>query len=119
MAITSLTLFLALCLSFSSGYGFQLSNTLGDHMVLQRAPASSIVWGFGTPGSTVTTTFKGQAMKATTGSDGVWRQSLPATPATATGTTISFASSEGQSASLQDVIFGDVILCSGQSNMRE
>ena len=35
---------------------FNLSNTLGDGMVLQRTQAAT-VWGFGDPGVTVTTTF--------------------------------------------------------------
>ena len=29
---------------------FSLSNTLSSDMVLQRAPSSAVLWGFGTPG---------------------------------------------------------------------
>ena len=50
---------------------FNLSNTLGDHMVLQRAGAT--VWGFGVPGAQVATEFRGRALTATVGGDGVWR----------------------------------------------
>ena len=32
---------------------FNISNTLGDGMVLQRAPQSATVWGFGTAGAKV------------------------------------------------------------------
>ena len=52
------------------------------------------------------------------GADGVWRVKLPATAATKTPATISFKGSDGSTASLKDVLFGDVILCSGQSNMQ-
>jgi hypothetical protein len=40
---------------------FNLSNTLGDGMVLQRAPQQAIVWGFGAPGDTITTQLAGKA----------------------------------------------------------
>ena len=48
----------------------------------------------------------------------MWRVKLPATAATKTPATISFKGSDGSTASLKDVLFGDVILCSGQSNMQ-
>ena len=102
-----------------SASGFTLSNTLGDDMVLQRHPKAAVVWGFGDAGVTVTTTFLGQALPpATVGADGVWRQVLPAQPATTTPTTISFSGTDGGRAELKDVLFGDVFLCSGQSNMQ-
>ena len=49
---------------------------------------------------------------------GVWRVALPPQPATATPATIALSGSDGSTASLKDVLFGDVILCSGQSNMQ-
>jgi sialate O-acetylesterase len=93
---------------------WSLSNTLGDHMVLQRAPQKAVVWGFGNPGSTVKTTFNGISYQATVGSDTTWRQQLPATAAGGPYT-ITFTASTGESGSLNDVLFGDVFLCSGQS----
>jgi sialate O-acetylesterase len=50
------------------------------------------------------------------GSDGVWRQQLPAMPAGGPYN-LTFSSSTGGSASMSDVLFGDVYLCGGQSNM--
>ena len=107
---------------------FNLSNVLGDGMVLQRSagtpPGSTqpptVVWGFGTPGEKVTTTFLGKALSppAIVGADGMWRQELPPTPARTAPTTITFAGSDGATAQLQNVLFGDVLLCSGQSNMQ-
>ena len=97
---------------------FKLSATLQHHMVLQRAPASAMVWGFATAGTTVTTTFAGKSITSKAGSDTVWRAKLPPTPASATPTTLSFKASSGETATLDDVLFGDVYMCGGQSNMQ-
>jgi sialate O-acetylesterase len=94
----------------------QLSDTLGDHMVLQRDSSSAVVWGTAPPGAVVSTSFNGNVLKASPGADGVWRQVLPSTPAGGPYT-ISMSSSTGGSLSLSDVLFGDVFLCGGQSNM--
>eukprot|EP00756_Hemistasia_phaeocysticola_P057874 Hpha_TRINITY_DN34483_c0_g1::TRINITY_DN34483_c0_g1_i1::g.96121::m.96121/K05970/SIAE; sialate O-acetylesterase len=96
---------------------FRVSNTLGSHMVLQR-DRPSVVWGFADPGVVVTTHFKGQGYNATTDSTGVWRQHLPTQPATTQPATIGFESSDGGRTKLTDVLFGDVHICSGQSNMQ-
>ena len=94
---------------------FNLSNTLGDGMVLQRGE-STVVWGFGDPGVQVTTTFDGRALPASTvGPDGVWRATLPAVEARKSPTTLTFTGTDGGTAALRDVLFGDVILCSGQA----
>ena len=95
-----------------------LSSTLGSNMVLQRAPQQAMVWGFAAPGTVVTTTFdKIQHMKATADSDGIWRQQLPATEASATPHSLAFLASTGETAEMQNVLSGDVYLCGGQSNM--
>jgi sialate O-acetylesterase len=94
-----------------------LSSTLGDHMVLQRAPQQAVVWGFTTAGATITTTFNGQSLSSTADSDGTWRQKLPATKADGKAYSLTFQGSAGETASLSDVLFGDVFICSGQSNM--
>ena len=97
---------------------FNLSNTLGDGMVLQRAPHSAVVWGFAeAPTSTITATFGSQKLTAAVGSDGVWRMKLPPTPATTKPTTLVFTDG-ASTVVLADVLFGDVFLCSGQSNMQ-
>ena len=86
---------------------FALSRTLGDHMVLQR-DRPAMVWGFAPVGASVKTVFAGVTYTSTAGADTVWRQALPATPATATGQTLTFTASTGGTASLVDVVFGDV-----------
>jgi hypothetical protein len=94
-----------------------LSDALGSHMVLQRAPAAAVIWGFSPAGSTVTTTLdSAPALSATADAGGIWRQSLPPTEAGGPHT-IHVASSSGATEVLEDVLFGDVYLCGGQSNM--
>lgn len=95
-----------------------LSATLGDHMVLQRAPASAVVWGNTQPGSTVTTTFDGKVYMSIADSDGWWRQKLPPMLASMDSYNLTFLSSNGQNGTLNDVLFGDVYICGGQSNMQ-
>ena len=63
----------------------------------------------GDSGVTVTATFKGAKLPpAPVDAQGVWRVALPPQPATATPATISFKGSDGATASLKDVLFGDV-----------
>lgn len=97
-----------------------LSNTLGSNMVLQRAPQQAIVWGFAAAGTKVSTTMTGHSASftATASADGVWRQKLPATPASPTPYSLSFKASTGETALMENVLFGDVYLCGGQSNMQ-
>ena len=94
---------------------FALSSTLGDHMVLQMGTPST-VWGFAASGTTVKTLFAGNTYTTTAGTDTIWRQALPSQAANNVGQTISFSASTGETAELQDVLFGDVFICSGQGS---
>jgi sialate O-acetylesterase len=85
-------------------------------MVFQRNMALTI-FGNDTAGSTVTVQFPSGSYKATTGADGLFSVALPAQPLTASPFAVSVTSSAGGSITLSDVLVGDVILCSGQSNM--
>jgi len=94
-----------------------ISNALGSHMVLQRSPLRANIWGWTTPGATVTVVFKAKQYQATAAASGLWSVLLE--PTIAGGPyTITATSTSGASASLTDVLFGDVYVCSGQSNMQ-
>ena len=43
---------------------YSLSNTLGSDMVLQRAPSSAVIWGFGTPGVVIRTRFRAMVLES-------------------------------------------------------
>merc|ERR1719408_196331 len=96
-----------------------LSSTLGSNMVLQRAPQKAVVWGFTQPGATVDTSFakttspKPTPLSTTADANGVWRQELPATEASEQIYSLSFSSSTGETAQMENVLFGDVYLCGG------
>ncbi len=92
----------------------EFAPVLQDHMVFQRDEPVTI-WGTGKNGETVTVEWKGH--KATGKVvKGKWAVEFPATAADAEGSTITASDSTG-SASLEDVLVGDVWLASGQSNM--
>ncbi|XP_071113344.1 sialate O-acetylesterase-like [Haliotis cracherodii] len=114
-------LLLFLILSVVNG-DITFSSYYGDHMVLQRGPKHAIITGRATRiGDTVTVTVgngvaqgTGKVTKASDGK-GFWKVKLSAV--TQKGPfTVTVTSSEG-SKSLHDVLFGDVWVCSGQSNM--
>ncbi|KAK3593849.1 hypothetical protein CHS0354_011450 [Potamilus streckersoni] len=93
-----------------------------DHMVLQRGPKRAIIWGYAdTIGAYVTARKNGTEVgtglvKLGGGGRGTWKIKLPAE--TNPGPFTITITSRDQSASLSDVMFGDVWICSGQSNMQ-
>ncbi len=92
----------------------KLPALFGDHMVLQQE-ATLPVWGWAEPGEKVTVTFGDKKAEATAGADGKWRCDLPAIPAGTPPGTLVVAGKN--TVTIQDVLVGDVWLCSGQSNM--
>jgi sialate O-acetylesterase len=92
----------------------KLPAIFGDHMVLQQNQADRI-WGWDTPGVNVTVAFAGQSYTGTAGADGKWMVTLAPLPASFTPQTLSIAGSSRRE--VQDVLIGEVWMCSGQSNM--
>ena len=105
----------------AGGPSFRFASILGDGMVLQSAPLSSVVWGFAPAAAEVTVHFGGKDIAATRDTwlgQHTWLARLPPTPASFAGRNISATSSSGgPRISLAAVVFGDVWLCAGQSNM--
>lgn len=99
-----------------AGTDFHISNVFGSHMVLQHS-RSVPVWGWDTAGNEVTITFEGTKYSGTAASDGLWRIELAPMRASLQAYTLEFINSNNEKVSLEDVLFGDVFLCSGQSNM--
>lgn len=106
---------------------FRFATSFGTHMVLHQAPKTPVVWGYcdpatcasvkvtlqaeGAPVDTVTT-----VAAQTGGVPGTWLAKLPATPGSDTPHTVT-ATDGSSKAEISDVLFGDVWVCSGQSNM--
>ena len=89
----------------------------GDHLVLQR-DARVPIWGWASPGTKVTVGFAGQKKTGVAQADGKWMVRLSPMPASGEPRSLTVTSSAGgRTETVQDVLVGDVWLCSGQSNM--
>lgn len=106
------------------------SSVFSDNAVLQRAPQRSAVFGTATPGAAVTVTlagpqpFSAPPVVVTSSADpalhGTWKVVLPARAAgfgySVTAMCTGCANSTSAPATLANVGFGDVYLCSGQAS---
>lgn len=99
---------------------FRFSGAHSDHMVLQAAPLQAAVWGFCEPGDQVTIRFNDAALPtklSDVNGSTIWTVALPVTKASYSAYTIDAHSKlSDKTITLSDVLFGDVWLCSGQSN---
>jgi len=110
-------LFLALSLFFAPVLHAEvvLPRVLTSHMVLQQGKQVPI-WGTANAGEQVTVYFAGQTKSTTTDTSGKWRVMLDALKASATGRDLTVKGTN--IIVLNDVLVGEVWLCSGQSNMQ-
>lgn len=98
-----------------------LPSIFGDHMVLQRDQAVPI-WGWDKPGQEVTVTLQTEAMSdraprklvGKADESGRWEVKVPATP---TGGKWKVTVAGSKKIEYTNVVFGEVWICSGQSNM--
>ncbi len=103
--------------TLSAAEKLSLSSLFTDHAVLQRDIAVP-VWGKAEPGSKLVVQFAGQEKSATADKDGKWSTKLDPLTASAEGRTLTVKAESGsESLSRQDVLVGEVWVCSGQSNM--
>ena len=104
----------------ASACRLEVGSPFADRMVLQRE-RSVPVWGWGTPGETVTVEFAGQRKTAKIPASGKWRVDLDPLPACNEGRNLTvsqtFQASRTSQTVLSDVLVGEVWLCAGQSNM--
>lgn len=99
----------------SSANAALLHDLFQDHAVLQREQAVN-VWGRATPGESLTVTLANSTSKTQADATGLWRASLPSMSAGGPYQ-LSVATASGEKQVVDDVMIGDVWLCSGQSNM--
>ncbi|WP_159475134.1 sialate O-acetylesterase [Dyadobacter sp. 3J3] len=91
----------------------RLPKLISDHMVLQRDQPVTI-WGWAAPKEKVTVMLKNKSYKTTTTENGKWEIRLPAQPA---GSGFEMVLKGKNQIRIKNIAFGDVWLCSGQSNM--
>ncbi len=111
-----LTLAIALFHGVALARALTVPAVLGDHMVLQ-AGVPAPVWGWGDPGEKVSVSFAGQTKPAVAGSDGRWEVRLDPLSVSAQPAQLTITGS--RQIILDDVLVGEVWLCSGQSNMEK
>lgn len=92
----------------------RLPSVFGDHMVLQRGQANP-VWGWADAGEEVTVRIAGQSKTVKTDGQGKWRITLDAMDAGGPHTLVVAGKN---TLTFEDVLVGEVWLCSGQSNMQ-
>ena len=92
-----------------------LSHLFTDHAVLQQETTLP-VWGWGDPGKTVELSWDGNTYKTKVLADGSWRVNITTGKADGAAYTLTVKSGK-ESLSVNDVVLGEVWLCSGQSNM--
>jgi sialate O-acetylesterase len=106
----------------------RFANYIQDHMVLQRAPQRAVVWGFGDTSTLTTLTMNNKiyttisrSEPANAQNESIWSVTLdPVSDEGPFDIHVSQPLANGTlvTITLHDVLFGDVWICSGQSNMQ-
>lgn len=94
--------------------GLKMSSVFGNHMVLQQKQPIR-VWGWTKPGQDVTVTLADQTAKAKAEADGRFELNLKPVDA---GGPYTLVVEADETKTFEDVLVGEVWLCSGQSNMQ-
>lgn len=92
------------------------ARVFGHHMVLQRDRPIP-VWGTAAPGARVHVSFAEASVEGRADASGRFTLELPPMPASAEPQDLVLRVDGGTDRRLEDVLVGDVWLCSGQSNM--
>ena len=105
---------LAACVSLEAKV--RLSPLFTDNMVFQQR-VQAPVWGKAAPGATVTVTpsWSGKSYSCVTGADGKWSVKIDTPKGSYKRYSVTI--SDGEPLILENVVVGEVWLCSGQSNM--
>ncbi|MEL1252297.1 sialate O-acetylesterase [Flavobacterium sp. DGU38] len=107
--IVLITLFISLGLNAQ----IKLPRLISDGMILQRDSKLKI-WGWAAPKEKIALNFNHKIYKAITDEDGTWTINLPPQKA---GGPYEMIFSASNTITLKNILFGDVWICSGQSNM--
>jgi sialate O-acetylesterase len=104
-----------LLLPCASGAQLQVAKIFSDNMVLQRNEPIPI-WGKAAPGKEVNVQFAGQAKTVVTKRDSSWMAYFPKQRPSAKPQSI-LITSGNEKILLNNILIGDIWICSGQSNM--
>lgn len=101
-------------ITFPSRADVKLPNIFGSHMVLQQGQKNK-VWGLAEAGEAITVTVGNQTQHATAGTDGRWQVFLDPLPV---GGPYTMNVKGRNEVHYEDILSGEVWICSGQSNMQ-
>ena len=106
-----------LAFAYAKADGLRMPGFFGDNMVLQQN-ADANIWGWADAGAKVKVAVSWSKAKytATAGDDGFWKVSVATPAATFDPQTVTITSGK-EKVSLDNLLIGEVWLCSGQSNM--
>ena len=107
-----LTGMIAACLPLQADVS--LPNIFGDHMVLQREQVNPI-WGKADPGEAIAVSIDGQKHTTVAATDGKWRVHLDPLKV---GGPYQLSIQGNNTVTFNDILAGEVWICSGQSNMQ-
>ena len=110
---TGILVWSLLLLSFHLNAEVTLPKVIGSHMVLQRNTPVKI-WGWADKVERITVTLAGQSTKAKADKEGKWEAVLEPMEA---GGPFEMKIEGKNTLTLEDILIGDVWICSGQSNM--
>lgn len=102
-----------LLLSCSVALAGELPSIFSDHLILQREE-SVPVWGWEEPGTEVEIDFRDRTAVAVAGPDGRWQAAVPTGAA---GGPFEMTIRGSTTATLRDILVGEVWVAGGQSNM--
>lgn len=108
-----LTIFSIIIFHFSSLAGVRLPKLISDGMVLQR-DANVNVWGWADANEMVTVSIDGKTCSVKADANGNWKVVLKKHRA---GGPFNMLITASNRIEIQNIVFGDIWLCSGQSNM--
>ena len=116
-AVATVCLFIIGLALLQAQGNFRLASVFGDGMVLQQN-AEVLIWGTASPGAKVSVkpSWIDRKIFVQTSSDGRWECLLPTLAASSAAYGIEIES-EKKTLTIDNVRFGEVWLCSGQSNM--
>ena len=100
-----------------SSNAVELPRMFSDHGVLQQGTVVP-VWGWGSPGETVTVQFAGQTVTGKADPNGEWRIELNNLTVNTAGRTMTVTGDSSGKVEVQDLLVGEVWMASGQSNMQ-
>jgi sialate O-acetylesterase len=100
----------------ASTASIQLPSVIGNHMVLQQEKPIKI-WGWAEQGEAISVVFGNQRAQASAGKDGFWEVVFKPMKAGERPLEMTISGTMSQTVTLDNILVGEVWVCSGQSNM--